>query len=105
MKSSKMTHFDDFAYLINHVLLGEEPTIEDFILLVGTLVAFIAFILWCCFPIQAKETGNHRQFSCKSMQNSLDPSQVHSSYSKSTPTSAHNDYNMKNGGHAYHCCT
>ncbi|KAI8034996.1 hypothetical protein M5D96_012219 [Drosophila gunungcola] len=49
-----MTPFDDFVYLINHVLLGEEPTIEDFILLVGTLVAFIAFILWCCFPIQPK---------------------------------------------------
>lgn len=80
-----MTPFEDFVYLINHVLLGEEPvsnrnmhklpkhtdtlthtvidfitllipmqTIEDFILLVGTLVAFIAFILWCCFPIQPK---------------------------------------------------
>lgn len=81
-----MTPFDDFAYLINHVLLGDEPvsltkilnykftvkqlnftnvhfgfllqqTIEDFILLVGTLVAFIAFILWCCFPIQPKVSG------------------------------------------------
>ncbi|ALC49670.1 CG17163 [Drosophila busckii] len=60
-----MTPFDDFVYLINHVLLGEEPTIEDFILLVGTLVAFIAFILWCCFPIHPKEAGQHRQFSCK----------------------------------------
>ncbi|KAJ8938017.1 hypothetical protein NQ314_011629 [Rhamnusium bicolor] len=30
-------------------------TIEDFILLVGTLVAFIAFILWCCFPVQPKD--------------------------------------------------
>ncbi|XP_032594069.1 putative uncharacterized protein DDB_G0283223 [Drosophila grimshawi] len=60
-----MTPFDDFIYLINHVLLGEEPTIEDFILLVGTLVAFIAFILWCCFPIQPKEPGQHRQFTCR----------------------------------------
>lgn len=71
-----MTPFDDFSYLINFVLLGEEPvsspkiltkyqnrlvywipsfqTIEDFILLVGTFVAFVAFILWCCFPIQPK---------------------------------------------------
>ncbi|XP_020803661.1 uncharacterized protein LOC110180341 [Drosophila serrata] len=66
-----MTPFDDFVYLINHVLLGEEPTIEDFILLVGTLVAFIAFILWCCFPIQPKEPGPHRQFTCKIIQNPI----------------------------------
>ncbi|XP_016924471.2 uncharacterized protein [Drosophila suzukii] len=67
-----MTPFDDFIYLINHVLLGEEPTIEDFILLVGTLVAFIAFILWCCFPIQPKqEPGPHRQFTCKIIQNPI----------------------------------
>ncbi|XP_026463924.1 uncharacterized protein LOC113368217 [Ctenocephalides felis] len=52
-----MTPIDDFAYLINHVLLGEEPTIEDFILLVGTLVAFVAFILWCCFPIHPKDSN------------------------------------------------
>ncbi|GLV39244.1 uncharacterized protein CBL_06294 [Carabus blaptoides fortunei] len=51
-----MTPLDDFAYLINHVLLGEEPTVEDFILLVGTLVAFVAFILWCCFPVVPKDT-------------------------------------------------
>ncbi|KAH8289822.1 hypothetical protein KR054_011536 [Drosophila jambulina] len=66
-----MTPFDDFVYLINHVLLGEEPTIEDFILLVGTLVAFIAFILWCCFPIQPKEPGPHRQFTCKIIQSPI----------------------------------
>ncbi|XP_060662356.1 nuclear transcription factor Y subunit alpha [Drosophila nasuta] len=66
-----MTPFDDFIYLINHVLLGEEPTIEDFILLVGTLVAFIAFILWCCFPIQPKEPGQHRQFTCKIIPNHI----------------------------------
>ncbi|KAH8420416.1 hypothetical protein KR009_009919 [Drosophila setifemur] len=66
-----MTPFDDFVYLINHVLLGEEPTIEDFILLVGTLVASIAFILWCCFPIQPKEPGPHRQFTCKIIQNPI----------------------------------
>jgi hypothetical protein len=32
-------------------------TIEDFILLVGTFVAFVAFVLWCCFPIAPKELG------------------------------------------------
>ncbi|XP_068156645.1 uncharacterized protein [Drosophila tropicalis] len=64
-----MTPFDDLFYLVNHVLLGEEPTIEDFILLVGTMVAFIAFILWCCFPIQPKDPGPHRQFTCKVVQN------------------------------------
>lgn len=79
-----MTPFEDFVYLINHVLLGEEPvseensfifdwqralifvitqTIEDFILLVGTLVAFIAFILWCCFPIQPKVGKPARKYS------------------------------------------
>lgn len=52
---TQMTPFDDFAYLVNNVfLLGEEPTIEDFILLIGTVVAFIAFILWCCFPVHPK---------------------------------------------------
>lgn len=53
----KMTPFDEFYYLINSILLGEEPTIEDFILLVGTFVAFVAFVLWCCFPIAPKEMG------------------------------------------------
>jgi len=52
-----MTPYDDFVYLVNSVLLGEEPTIEDFILLVGTLVAFVAFVLWCCFPIVPREPG------------------------------------------------
>ncbi|XP_055914239.1 uncharacterized protein LOC129947630 [Eupeodes corollae] len=97
-----MTPFDDFAYLINHVLLGEEPTIEDFILLVGTLVAFVAFILWCCFPIQPKDNINHRQFSCKSTQHSIASAQLHNNYSKNS--TAHNNYNLQNG-HAYHCCT
>ncbi|KAL1116917.1 hypothetical protein AAG570_005386 [Ranatra chinensis] len=50
-----MTPLDDFMLLINSVLLGEDPTIEDFILLVGTLVAFLAFVLWCCFPAVPKE--------------------------------------------------
>ncbi|KAG7157124.1 uncharacterized protein [Panulirus ornatus] len=57
-----MTPFDDFVYLVNSILLGEEPTIEDFILLIGTFVAFIAFILWCCFPIVPKESNPPAQY-------------------------------------------
>lgn len=78
-----MTPFDDFLYLVNSILLGEEPvrnthrdefyescahfnnlrlnlfqSVEDFILLIGTFVAFVAFVLWCCFPIVPKETNN-----------------------------------------------
>ncbi|XP_013113453.1 uncharacterized protein LOC106091471 [Stomoxys calcitrans] len=109
-----MTPFDDFSYLINFVLLGEEPTIEDFILLVGTFVAFVAFILWCCFPIQPKDS-NHRQFSCKTM-HSIDNTaqqQIHTSYSKTSANSLiYNDYVLRNGSsnggggqHSYHCCT
>jgi len=33
-------------------------SVEDFILLIGTFVAFVAFVLWCCFPIVPKETNN-----------------------------------------------
>ncbi|KAK6625577.1 hypothetical protein RUM43_005876 [Polyplax serrata] len=61
-----MTPFDDFLYLLNAVLLGEEPTIEDFILLVGTVVAFVAFILWCCFPIVPHETKAPTQYDSRS---------------------------------------
>ncbi|KAJ8980203.1 hypothetical protein NQ317_002216 [Molorchus minor] len=46
---------ENFLYLLNNIVVGES-TIEDFILLVGTLVAFIAFVLWCCFPVQPKDT-------------------------------------------------
>ncbi|KAJ6636465.1 tRNA dimethylallyltransferase, partial [Pseudolycoriella hygida] len=60
----------------NVFLLGEEPTIEDFILLIGTVVAFIAFILWCCFPIHPKENNGHQQFACKSLQHSLSSQQI-----------------------------
>ena len=31
-------------------------SIEDFILLIGTSVAFVAFVLWCCFPIEPKDS-------------------------------------------------
>ncbi|CAG0887579.1 unnamed protein product [Cyprideis torosa] len=50
-----MTPIDGVMYLFNSILLGEEPTIEDFILLIGTTVAFIAFVLWCCFPVVPKD--------------------------------------------------
>lgn len=40
-------------------------TIEDFILLIGTVVAFVAFILWCCFPIVPKEPGNPSQYDSR----------------------------------------
>lgn len=42
-----------FRKFINLTFLHLQ-TIEDFILLIGTIVAFIAFVLWCCFPIQPK---------------------------------------------------
>lgn len=61
-----MTPVEDFMYLLNSVLLGEEPTIEDFILLVGTCVAFIAFVLWCCFPIVPKESNAPVQYDPRS---------------------------------------
>ncbi|CAG9854726.1 unnamed protein product [Phyllotreta striolata] len=45
---------EDFLYLLNNAV-GGESTVEDLLLLVGTLVAFVAFILWCCFPLPPKE--------------------------------------------------
>jgi hypothetical protein len=53
-----MTPFDDLSYL-------EQSTFdfEDLILLIGTLVAFIAFVLWCCFPIEKKATKDTNQTS------------------------------------------
>ncbi|KAG4065687.1 hypothetical protein HA402_012365 [Bradysia odoriphaga] len=96
-----MTPFDDFAYLVNNVfLLGEEPTIEDFILLIGTVVAFIAFILWCCFPIHPKENNGHQQFACKSLQHSLSSQQIKNGV---TNGGAQLHYGVKND-HSYHCC-
>lgn len=115
-----MTPVDDFAYLFD--ILGSEPvscfvivflpiiklisiiyfqTIEDFILLIGTIVAFIAFILWCCFPIHhAKENGHHSQFSCcKSIQHSFS---AENSYSKQGNSAG--GYGLKSTDHSYHCC-
>ncbi|EFA03816.1 hypothetical protein TcasGA2_TC013930 [Tribolium castaneum] len=63
-----ITPFDDFVYLINNVLLGEEPTIEDFILLVGTIVAFVAFVLWCCFPVVPKDSQTPLHYEGKDYQ-------------------------------------
>lgn len=65
LKQYKMTPLDDFLLLINSILLGEEPTIEDFILLIGTLVAFLAFVLWCCFPIVPKEPRSPTKYDSK----------------------------------------
>lgn len=55
------TIMEDAVYLLNSLLLGEDPTVEDFILLVGTCVAFIAFILWCCFPVAPKDSPGYRR--------------------------------------------
>ncbi|XP_044779774.1 uncharacterized protein LOC6740291 isoform X3 [Drosophila simulans] len=98
-----MTPFDDFVYLINHVLLGEEP----------------------------QERGPHRQFTCKIIQNPIkafdaststddapipgggsgigssmsnmqyNGSSGSGSYSKNGTVAMHNYY-VKNG---HHCCT
>merc|ERR1711974_327351 len=69
-KSCKMimTPWEDLFFVINNLLLGEEPSIEDFILLVGTSVAFIAFILWCCFPIEPKDSLGGSEFSQRRQQ-------------------------------------
>ncbi len=40
--------------MFNFFLLFQ--SIEDFILLIGTSVAFVAFVLWCCFPIEPKDS-------------------------------------------------
>ncbi|XP_017774336.1 PREDICTED: uncharacterized protein LOC108561073 [Nicrophorus vespilloides] len=68
MVQNMITPFDDFVYLINNVLLGEEPTFEDFILLLGTIVAFVAFVLWCCFPVVPKEPQTPMHYDGKDYQ-------------------------------------
>ncbi|XP_055696710.1 uncharacterized protein LOC129797871 [Phlebotomus papatasi] len=97
-----MTPFDDFAYLLN---LSENPTIEDFILLTGTIVALVAFILWCCFPTvpsqsqPAKDNFGHG-FSCnRSAQHSSPSHQQQSTYSKDAYYSGINSRN------SYHYCS
>jgi hypothetical protein len=59
-------------------------TIEDFILLIGTSVAFIAFILWCCFPIVPKDgptpnstNADSRYFQYKKVDGSYDDRMYH----------------------------
>ncbi|XP_060516062.1 uncharacterized protein LOC132695673 isoform X2 [Cylas formicarius] len=42
---------EELGWLFVNVFWGKESTVEDVILLVGTFVAFVAFILWCCFPV------------------------------------------------------
>ncbi|XP_055302229.1 uncharacterized protein LOC129568423 [Sitodiplosis mosellana] len=89
-------------------LLGEEPTIEDFILLIGTIVAFIAFVLWCCFPIHPKEGLGHQSFSCKSLHVLKSSSSSHQKYAEDNHNEQHDG--SKYGHNAemnpiYHCCS
>lgn len=63
-----ITPFDDYIYLLNNVILGEEATVEDLILLMGTIVAFIAFILWCCFPVTSKESDSSIHYESEDCQ-------------------------------------
>ena len=51
-------------------------SIEDFILLVGTSVAFVAFILWCCFPIEPKDSlggSEHLSTQVTTLQSTVEP--------------------------------
>ncbi|XP_059610230.1 uncharacterized protein LOC132257380 [Phlebotomus argentipes] len=94
-----MTPFDDFAYLLN---LSENPTIEDFILLTGTIVALVAFILWCCFPTvpnaQPVKENLGQGFSCHRT------TQQHpfSNHQQGTKDTYYSGINSRN---SYHCCT
>jgi hypothetical protein len=47
------------------LLLVHFQTIEDFILLIGTFVAFVAFILWCCFPVVPTEVNPPPQYDSR----------------------------------------
>ncbi|KAB0797326.1 hypothetical protein PPYR_08320 [Photinus pyralis] len=73
LTKNMITPFDDFVYLLNNVILGDEPSIEDFILLIGTIVAFVAFILWCCFPIAPKESQTPLHYEAKDYQIKSNP--------------------------------
>ncbi|XP_076260837.1 uncharacterized protein LOC143196851 [Rhynchophorus ferrugineus] len=46
---------EDLGWIFLNVFWSNESTVEDIILLVGTIVAFVAFILWCCFPVIPKD--------------------------------------------------
>uniref|UniRef100_A0A6B2EIK8 Uncharacterized protein n=1 Tax=Phlebotomus kandelakii TaxID=1109342 RepID=A0A6B2EIK8_9DIPT len=93
-----MTPFDDFAYLLN---LSENPTIEDFILLTGTIVALVAFILWCCFPTvpnaQPVKENFGQGFSCNRS--------VQHPFSSHQQTSKDAYYSGINSRNSYHYCT
>ncbi|GAB0097403.1 uncharacterized protein DMENIID0001_130400 [Sergentomyia squamirostris] len=100
-----MTPFEDFAYLLN---LSENPTIEDFILLTGTIVALVAFILWCCFPTVpnaqtplTKENIGQGFSSCNRSQDtslSNHQQQASATYSKDS-------YSGINSRNSYHYCS
>ncbi|XP_014258338.1 uncharacterized protein LOC106671890 [Cimex lectularius] len=57
-----LTPVYDFLSLLYAIFLGEDPTAEDYLLLVGTIVAFVAFILWCCFPVVPKDPQSPKQY-------------------------------------------
>jgi hypothetical protein len=56
---------------LDHYFLFQ--SIEDFILLVGTSVAFIAFILWCCFPIEPKDSLGGSEHLTTQVQRDISP--------------------------------
>ncbi|XP_031638593.1 uncharacterized protein LOC116350796 [Contarinia nasturtii] len=93
-------HINDFTPF-GMFLLGEEPTIEDFILLIGTIVAFIAFVLWCCFPISPKDGSGHQSFSCKSLY--VLKSSQHK-YTEDNHNGRNHDGSKYGLNPTYHCC-
>lgn len=64
-------------------------TIEDFILLIGTFVAFIAFILWCCFPIVPKESNPPAQYDTQYTKYKKSDSPYDEKMWKGTPAVGH----------------
>ncbi|KAL1492404.1 hypothetical protein ABEB36_010656 [Hypothenemus hampei] len=53
---------EELGWVFINVFWGNESTFEDIILLIGTMVAFVAFILWCCFPVIPKDGGKTAQY-------------------------------------------
>uniref|UniRef100_A0A336LGL0 CSON009427 protein n=1 Tax=Culicoides sonorensis TaxID=179676 RepID=A0A336LGL0_CULSO len=91
--------FDEFGYLN----MNEAPTIEDFILLCGTITAFLAFILWCCFPLNQKEAKSQQFSNC----NTNRRLQNQKGSSSSVPSSYQHPkhyYSIKNDSY-YYCST
>ncbi|XP_066158830.1 uncharacterized protein [Euwallacea fornicatus] len=53
---------EELGWVFINVFWGNEATFEDIILLVGTIVAFVAFILWCCFPVIPRDSSKTNQY-------------------------------------------